>query len=95
MNPYAGKQTYLFYWLQQRLVPSALWRDWEEEVPPLVEFAELAKGGGDGNFGKGENMGTVTLGKEWTPVEFLVYAGTVPDFFTCPIAFTSQTNTKN
>lgn len=29
-----------------------------------------------------------------TPVEFLFFAGTVPDFFTCAIAFTSQTDTK-
>lgn len=35
-----------------------------KKCPPLVEFAELAKGGGDGNFGKGENTGTVALGKE-------------------------------
>lgn len=45
-------------------------------------------------FGKGENMGSTILGKERTPAEFLFFAGSVPDFFTCAIAFASQTNTK-
>lgn len=67
-----------------------------KECPPLVEFAELGKRGEEKRGWElwkdleKEKVG----GKEWTPAEFLFFAGSVPDFFTGAIAFASQTNTK-
>lgn len=76
----------------------AVKRDWGEGVSSFGSSAELGKKGGDGNFGKiwkRRNHGLYHIGKRTnTPIEFLFFAGTVPNFFTCAIAFTSQTNTK-
>lgn len=65
MIPNAGKLLdFCSVDLNKDLLPEPSGKTGRKECTPLVDFAELGKGGGDGNFAKGENAGTVILGEE-------------------------------
>lgn len=95
MIPNVGKLLYFCsVYLNKDMLPEPSGETGRKECTSPVEFAELGKGGGDGNFAKGEKACSVMLGEEPTLVKLLFFADTVLNFFTCALHLLLKLNTK-